>query len=93
MFTKIELTAIEQQLLLALSLGATNKQLARDQRKSDFTVRNQLSSMYKKIKVSNRTHAVFWYRDYLEGMGKECRNSTSVPLHERRKFLKMSVVE
>ena len=78
-----KLTYIELQLLYALSVGTTNKQLAQDLGKSDFTVRNQLSSLYKKIGVSKRMHAVFWYQDYLR------RNSTSVPLLERRVALRM----
>jgi DNA-binding NarL/FixJ family response regulator len=79
-----KLTNIELQLLYALCVGTTTKQLAQDLGKSDFTVRNQLSSLYKKIGVAKRMYAVYWYQDYLR------RNSTSVPLPERRLAVRMA---
>jgi DNA-binding NarL/FixJ family response regulator len=63
MTTKHKTTLVEQDLLHALNSGASNKQLATAMRKSEQTVRNQLSTLYRKINVSNRTQAVCWYRE------------------------------
>jgi DNA-binding NarL/FixJ family response regulator len=63
MTTKHKTTLVEQHLLYALTSGASNKQLATAMRKSEQTVRNQLSTLYRKINVSNRTQAVCWYRE------------------------------
>ena len=56
------LTTAERQLLQALSSGATNKRLAQALGKSEHTVRNQLSHVFKKVNASNRTQAAAWYR-------------------------------
>jgi DNA-binding NarL/FixJ family response regulator len=63
MTAKLKATQAELRLLGALDTGATNKQVARATHKSEQTVRNQLSTLYRKINVSNRTQAVCWYRD------------------------------
>ena len=63
MTIKLKTTAVEQDLLHALNSGASNKQVATAMRKSEQTVRNQLSTLYRKINVSNRTQAVCWYRE------------------------------
>ena len=63
MTTKLNTTPVEQDLLHALNSGASNKQVASAMRKSEQTVRNQLSTLYRKINVSNRTQAVCWYRE------------------------------
>ena len=76
MDTHTPLTAIERQLLQALSQGASNKHMARDMSKSEFTIRNQLSDLFAKISVNNRTHAALWYQAYLAHAG----NGTSVLL-------------
>jgi len=75
----IELTTIEQGLLHALSMGASNKHIARDLGKSEFTIRNQLSNLFRKIQVVNRTQAAFWYREYMTAK-EESDFGTSVPL-------------
>ena len=59
-----QLSRMEQQLLQAVSTGASNKNIALMLSKSEFTVRNRLSSLYKKINVINRVNAAFWYRDH-----------------------------
>ena len=56
------ITATEKQLLRALAAGASNKAIAQYLDKSEFTVRNQLSRLFKKIKVHNRLGAVNWWR-------------------------------
>jgi DNA-binding CsgD family transcriptional regulator len=51
----------EYELLRLLSLGAGNRKIAQALCKSEFTVRNQLSHLYQKIKVANRAHAANWF--------------------------------
>lgn len=80
MFQKIELTSVEQHLLHALSTGASNKHMARSLGKSEFTIRNQLSTLFKKVNVSNRTQAVCWYREQVGREEREGVIGTSVPL-------------
>jgi len=79
MYQEIDLTDIELQLLQALLSGASNKQIGRELGKSEFTVRNQLSVAFQKIRVANRMQAAFWFRAYL--VSREERGiGTSVPL-------------
>lgn len=61
-----QLTPIEQALLHALSTGASNKQIAKTMLKSEQTVRNQLSTLFKKIHATNRTQAACWYRERVD---------------------------
>ncbi|MDH5453824.1 MAG: LuxR C-terminal-related transcriptional regulator, partial [Paracoccaceae bacterium] len=44
-----------------LVTGASNKQIARTLAKSEYTVRNQLNTLFRKINVVNRTQAVHRY--------------------------------
>jgi DNA-binding CsgD family transcriptional regulator len=55
-----QLTEIECELLRALGTGACNKHIAQAMFKSEQTVRNQLSVLFKKINVKNRTQAACW---------------------------------
>lgn len=57
------LSPLDQELLSAVSIGASNKHIALMLSKSEFTIRNRLSRLYKKISVANRAHAAAWYRD------------------------------
>ncbi len=79
-----DFTTTEHQLLQAISAGASNKIIARQLGKSEFTVRNQLSSVFKKISAQNRTQAAGWYREY-----QQRANGTSVPLRAAQSFGKM----
>jgi DNA-binding CsgD family transcriptional regulator len=63
MLETIELNANEWRLLQALNNGASNKDLALAFTRSEYTIRNQLSFLYKKLNVTNRMHAIFWYRE------------------------------
>ena len=62
------LSHLDQQLLDAVSIGASNKHIALMLCKSEFTVRNRLSRVYKTINVANRAQAAVWYRDYAAWM-------------------------
>lgn len=89
MLKKIELTGVEQHLLHALSTGASNKHMARSLGKSEFTIRNQLSTLFKKVNISNRTQAVCWYREQMARKEREGVIGTSVPLQHPQDSAKM----
>ena len=76
MTTKLKTTLAEQDLLYALNSGASNKQVASAMQKSEQTVRNQLSTLYRKLKVSNRTQAVCWYRENGSFLTAQAQQST-----------------
>ena len=65
-----QLSHLDQQLLNAVSIGASNKHIALMLSKSEFTVRNRLSRLYKEINVANRAQAAVWYRDYAAQMSR-----------------------
>jgi len=62
--TEIDLEALnkfsprEQEVLLLLSNGYTNKEIAKSLELSPNTVKTHLSKIYEKLDVSNRTEAV-----------------------------------
>ena len=68
------LTGIELQLLHALCKDVRNKNIARALGKSEHTIRNQLSRLYKKVNVSSRAQAIAWYNDHIDQQGKPRRN-------------------
>jgi DNA-binding CsgD family transcriptional regulator len=87
-----EFTTTERQLLHALSAGESNITIAHQLGKSEFTVRNQLSSLFKKINASNRTQAAGWYRDQLARQVPPIPpggNGTYVPLRAPQNFDRM----
>jgi DNA-binding NarL/FixJ family response regulator len=53
-----DLTARELQILNSLSLGQTNKEIAKDLKISENTVRHHVTSIMEKLQVSDRTEAV-----------------------------------
>jgi DNA-binding CsgD family transcriptional regulator len=53
-----ELSPLEAELMRYLELGYTSHEIALARGKSFYTVRNQLSALYKKLGVANRTEAV-----------------------------------
>ena len=57
------LTEREQQILVCLARGASNKQIARDLGITDTTVKVHLRMIFKKLGVSNRTQAAFFARE------------------------------
>ncbi len=59
-----QLSPMEQILLHTLTTGISNKNLARQLGKSQFTIRNQLSTIFKKLNATNRLQAVNRYREH-----------------------------
>ena len=64
--TKLGLTNREQQLLLLISRGLTNKEIASHLQLSDQTVRNHVHRMLRKLGADNRHAAVEMCR--MQGM-------------------------
>ena len=89
MFTGTGLTIIEQHLLHALGTGASNKDMARHLGKSEYTIRNQLSTLFKKVNVSNRTQAACWYREQMVSIESDDVFGASVPLHPQQDSAKI----
>ena len=58
--------ADEKRLALVNVQLTDNKVIARNRGKSDQTVRNQLTILFKKISASNRSQAANWYRNNKE---------------------------
>ncbi|MDO9438530.1 hypothetical protein [Hydrogenophaga sp.] len=77
-----DLSPVEWQLLCVLSTGASNKRIAHEQGKSEFTMRNQLSAL--KIAVVNRTPAVFWYRECKDAMVNSGKAANDEAIHAWR---------
>jgi len=61
--TLAELTARETQILTQVSVGATNKEIARRFNISDKTVKYYMTNIMKKLQVRNRVEAVVIMRD------------------------------
>ena len=56
--TEIPLTEAEIEVLRLLALGRSNKEIANARFRSTETIKRQVSSIYKKLSVDNRTRAV-----------------------------------
>lgn len=63
------LTPRERAILAELAAGQTNAQIGRRLNLSEKTVRNQLSSIYMKLQVADRTQAALYARE--SGLGTE----------------------
>lgn len=63
----ILLTVREKQILSKLCMGATNSTIACTLFISEHTVRTHIYNIYKKIKVKNRTQAVYWVSSHVDG--------------------------
>ena len=55
-----QLTPREKQILIDLSSGLSNEQIANQRFLSTLTVKTHLQNIYKKIKVKNRSQAANW---------------------------------
>jgi DNA-binding NarL/FixJ family response regulator len=58
--TDAGLTPREQQILLAVGRGNSNKVIARDLFVTEQTVKFHLTNVYRKLRLSNRTEAARW---------------------------------
>ncbi len=50
----------EKQIVDALLAGRTNKEIAQQLGVSDQTIKNQLTTLYRKVGVSSRLELVLW---------------------------------
>ena len=55
--TELPITNREKEVLLHLAQGKTNKQISQSLLLSPSTVRNHISSIFTKLKISNRSQA------------------------------------
>jgi DNA-binding NarL/FixJ family response regulator len=60
----------ERQIVDALLVGRTNKEVAQLLGISDQTVKNQLTTLYKKVGVTSRLELVLWAMEH-RGDGPE----------------------
>ena len=58
------LSCRERQVLALIAQGATDKAVAQALRISVFTVKNHVTSIYRKTGVTKRAHAVVWARHH-----------------------------
>jgi DNA-binding CsgD family transcriptional regulator len=64
--TSLELSSREEQILDLLSRGKTNIDIAAALDISPFTVKNHMQRIFRKIGVTNRTHAVLKYNEEVQ---------------------------
>lgn len=62
-----ELTEREREVLMLVSRGLANKQIARSLQITERTVKAHLTSAFQRIQVSDRTQAALWFREHLDG--------------------------
>lgn len=55
--TNLPITNREKEILVSLAKGMTNKEISRHLMLSPSTVRNHISSIFAKLKISNRSQA------------------------------------
>jgi transcriptional regulator EpsA len=66
----LDLSAREREILVSLSRGSTNSDIAEALDISLFTVKNHLKRIFRKIRVSNRTQAAARYNEALTPSGR-----------------------
>lgn len=59
------LTRREKEVLIYMTSGASNHEIAAQLNISPHTVKNHITNIYKKINVTNRLQACMWAADYL----------------------------
>lgn len=57
-YATIPLTQREKDVLLLVKKGYTNKEIAQELYVTEFTVKSHVSSIFKKLKVTNRARAI-----------------------------------
>ena len=73
------LSAQERRLLPLVAQGLTNKEIAREMKLSDKTVKNYLVSMYKKLNISRRSQAAALYSRSLVMQQSSMSGSRTLP--------------
>lgn len=66
--TTIDLTDREQEVLLLVRAGRTNKAIARELHISEKTVKAHLTRVYTTLGVSDRTQAALWAKEHLDAL-------------------------
>lgn len=61
-----DLTDLENRVACELAKGMSNKEIAKKLNVAYGTVRNKVSSIYKKININNRSKAVIFLREYFK---------------------------
>ena len=57
-YATVPLTQREKDVLLLVKKGYTNKEIAQELYVTEFTVKSHVSSIFKKLKVTNRARAI-----------------------------------
>lgn len=58
----VKLTPAEAAVVAQAVRGLTNREIARTLRKSELTVRNQLTAVYRKLGLKRRLHLIAQFR-------------------------------
>jgi LuxR family maltose regulon positive regulatory protein len=61
-----ELTKKELEIMDAVRLGFSNKEISRKMNRSEYTIKAHLRSIYKKLQVGNRVGAVMKIQCHLQ---------------------------
>ena len=59
----VKLTPAEAEVVSQVVRGLSNKEVAHALRKSEFTIKNQLRSVYRKLGLKRRLHLIAQFRD------------------------------
>ncbi len=71
MYESSRLTLQEKKILMALSSGGLDKQIAIDCGISTNTLRNHLKNIYRKLEVSKRDDAILIFHDAVNKVTQE----------------------
>ncbi|MDE2096689.1 MAG: helix-turn-helix transcriptional regulator [Patescibacteria group bacterium] len=52
------ITTVDREVLAFAGAGCTNRQMARIRGRSEDTIRNELTTVFRKLRVQSRAHAV-----------------------------------
>ncbi|MBA4136436.1 MAG: hypothetical protein C0518_03880 [Opitutus sp.] len=58
----VKLTPAEVEVVTLVARGLTNKEVGQALRKSDLTVKNQLTAVYRKLRVKRRLQLIAMFR-------------------------------
>jgi two-component system nitrate/nitrite response regulator NarL len=69
-----ELSERETQILRHLTLGASNKHIARELGLAEATVKVHIKAILRKVKAANRTQAAMWAQQYMNVAANDVSN-------------------